>query len=69
MLVFSYIGQVGNKWRVYSRTGKNLGTCDTKEEAEKRLAEVEMFKHMKKKRKRRAMIMAALIKIYGSQCE
>lgn len=65
MLVFSYIGQVGNKWRVYSKTGKNLGTCDTKAEAEKRLAEVEYFK--KKKRKRRAMLITELIKIYSSQ--
>jgi hypothetical protein len=40
----------GNKWRVISEKGKNLGTYDSKEEAEKRLKQIEMFKHMKKKK-------------------
>lgn len=40
----------GNKWRVVSEKGKNLGTFDTKEEAQKRLQQVEMFKHIKKKK-------------------
>lgn len=37
----------GGKWRVVSRTGKNLGTFDTREEAKRRLQEVEYFKHKK----------------------
>ena len=34
------------KYQVQSEKGRNLGTYDTKEEAEDRLKEVEMFKHM-----------------------
>lgn len=33
------------KYRVVSKEGKNLGTFDTKEEAYKRLQEIEFFKH------------------------
>jgi hypothetical protein len=33
------------KWRVVSRKGKSLGTYDTKEEAVKRLRQIEFFKH------------------------
>jgi len=33
------------KWQVQSEEGKNLGTYDTKEEADKRLGQVEYFKH------------------------
>lgn len=47
--VTSKIVKVKDKWQVQSEKGKNLGTYDTKEEAEKRLKQVEMFKHMKKK--------------------
>lgn len=43
------IVRVKDKWQVQSEKGKNLGTYDSKEEAEKRLQQVEMFKHMKKK--------------------
>jgi len=35
----------GDKWQVQSHSGKNMGTYDTKEEAEKRLGQVEYFKH------------------------
>ena len=34
---------------IYSKTGKKLGCYTTKKAAEKRLAEIEMFKHMKEK--------------------
>ena len=34
-------------YRVVSKKGKNLGDAKTKAGAKKRLAEVEMFKHMK----------------------
>ena len=36
----------GNKWQVQSEKGKNLGTYDTKKEAEKRLQQVHYFKHV-----------------------
>jgi len=39
------IVKVGNKWQVQSHKGRNLGTYDTKEEAVKRLRQVEFFKH------------------------
>ena len=36
-------------WKVLSKEGKNLSKNDlSKEEAEKRLKQVEMFKHIKK---------------------
>lgn len=35
------------KWQVQSEKGRNMGTYDTKEEAEKRLRQVEFFKHKK----------------------
>ena len=38
----------GGKYRVVSQKGKNLGTCDSREEAEKRLKQVEFFKHRDK---------------------
>lgn len=48
-VVQSKIVKKDNKYQVQSEKGKNLGTYDTKEQAEKRLKQVEMFKHMKKK--------------------
>jgi len=39
------IVKAGSKWQVQSHKGKNLGTFDTKEEAKKRLGQVEFFKH------------------------
>lgn len=48
-IVENVIVQEGGKWYVKSHTGKNLGgPYDTKAEAEKRLKEVEFFKHTKK---------------------
>ena len=35
----------GSKWQVQSEKGRNLGTYDTKPEAEKRLQQVHYFKH------------------------
>lgn len=35
----------GDKWCVYSEDGKRMGEYDSKAEAEKRLAEIEYFKH------------------------
>lgn len=39
----------GSKYVVKSESGKTLGTYATEEEAKKRLVQVEMFKHLKKK--------------------
>jgi hypothetical protein len=48
MIKESYIKKLPNGlWRVYSESGKNLGTCKTKEKAKKRLKQVEFFKHKK----------------------
>lgn len=45
------IGRLSDgKYRVYSRTGKNLGTYNSHYEAKKRLIDVEMFKHMKNRK-------------------
>ena len=38
----------GTKYQVRSKKGRNLGTYNTKEEAEKRLKQVEYFKHKNK---------------------
>ena len=48
-VIQSKIVKKDNKYQVQSEKGKNLGTYDTKEQAEKRLKQVEMFKHMDKK--------------------
>ena len=43
------IKSVGNKFRLVSKKGKNLGTFKTRAEAEKREKEVQFFKHLRKK--------------------
>lgn len=48
-VIQSKIVKKDNKYQVQSEKGKNLGTYDTKEQAEKRLKQVEMFKHMNAK--------------------
>lgn len=54
-LKLSYIGSIGNgKWRVYSELGKNLGTFSSYFDAKKHLKEIEMFKHMKKNKRKLA---------------
>ena len=40
------IRKVGNKYRLYSKKGKNLGTYDSREAAENREQQVNYFKHM-----------------------
>lgn len=52
MVKVSFIKKLKNgKYRVISRSGKNLGTYSTKSEAEDRLKQVEMFKYLKKEAK------------------
>ena len=48
-IIKSKIVKKDNKYQVQSEKGKNLGTYDTKEQAEERLKQVEMFKHMNAK--------------------
>lgn len=48
-VIQSKIVKKDNKYQVQSEKGKNLGTYDTKAEAEERLKQVEMFKHMNAK--------------------
>ena len=40
------IVKIGNKWQVQSEKGRNMGTYDTKAEAENRLKQVHYFKHV-----------------------
>ena len=37
----------GDRWVVRAESGRNMGSYATKAEAEKRLKQVEMFKHMR----------------------
>ena len=43
--VANIVRKVGGKWRLYSHKGKNLGTFDSQEAAEKHEREVQYFKH------------------------
>ena len=43
------IKKFGKLYKVLSKKGKNLGTSTSRTEAEKRLRQVEFFKHLKKK--------------------
>ena len=43
-----YVKEVDGKWHVMSEEGKSLGEYDSKEAAEKRLGEIEYFKHKDK---------------------
>ena len=46
------IRKEGSKYVIRSeKTGKKLGSYSTKEEAQKRLGQIEYFKHLKKKKK------------------
>jgi hypothetical protein len=42
--------KVQGGYRVLSESGRNMGTYRTKAEAEKRLRQIEMFKHLKRER-------------------
>ena len=55
IIKYARIGQLSDgRWRVYSGAGKNLGTYRSRKAAEDRLKEVEMFKHMDKKKRKGA---------------
>jgi hypothetical protein len=45
---YAYIKQIGNKWRVFSQKGKNLGTFDSEKAAKRHLKQVEYFKLLDK---------------------
>ncbi len=42
------IRKVKEGYRVVAESGRNMGTYPTKEQAEKRLKQIQMFKHMRK---------------------
>jgi len=43
------IRRVKDGYRVVAESGRNMGTYKTKEEARKRLGQIEFFKHLNKK--------------------
>ena len=45
------IKKIGSKFRVIAKSGRNMGTYNSRASAEKRLRELEMFKHMYSKKK------------------
>jgi DNA-directed RNA polymerase subunit RPC12/RpoP len=45
----AYIKKVGPEWCVFGEGGRRMGCYSSKKKAEDRLAQVEMFKHMKSK--------------------
>jgi hypothetical protein len=45
MLKIAYVRKMGDKWCVMSRKGKKLGCYDSKTKANKRLRQIEYFKH------------------------
>jgi len=52
LIKISYIKKLPNgKYRVLSEKGKNFGTYDSKEAAEKRLKQIEMFKYINRYKK------------------
>ena len=50
-----------DEWAVKSHKGKSLGKYDSKAKAEKRLQQVEMFKHMKGKKRKSFVVIASRI--------
>ncbi|MCK4358999.1 MAG: hypothetical protein KAW92_09695, partial [Candidatus Cloacimonetes bacterium] len=52
----AYIAQKGNEWCAMSEAGKSMGCYPTREKAEERLKQVEMFKHMKGSKKAQNVI-------------
>lgn len=56
------IRKIGGKYVVLSETtGRKFGTYDTRAEAERRLRQIEIFKHLKRRRRTAALAVAALI--------
>ena len=45
------IRKVGSQYRLVSKTGKNLGTFDTRAEAQKHEKQVNYFKYLEAKKK------------------
>ena len=48
------IRKQGSKYTIIAESGRKMGTYDTKKEAEKRLKQIEFFKHLKSSPKLRA---------------
>lgn len=51
-IAIAVIRKNGNKFCIYSKTGKNLGCYPTKKQAQDRLSQIEMHKHIKKGEKK-----------------
>lgn len=53
MIKLAYIKKINdNAWRVYSESGKNMGTYHSLVAAKKRLKDIEFFKHKEKRKKK-----------------
>jgi hypothetical protein len=48
------IRKIGGKYVVVAESGRRMGTYGTRAEAERRLRQIEMFKHLKTRRPRGA---------------
>lgn len=57
-----------NKWRVLSKKGKSLGEYTSKAKAEARLQQVEMFKHMKGKKRKSSEPLEMFCLACGDSC-
>ena len=56
-LILEKIVKKGSKYQVQSEKGRNMGTYDTKSEAEERLKQVEMFKHLNEDENKQGFII------------
>ncbi len=66
----SYIIRLSDgRWRVCSEAGRNLGTYKSKKAAEERLRQIEMFKHMDKKKKRKESLEQIIGIIANEICD
>lgn len=69
-LKLAYVRKLPNgKYRVFSEKGKNMGTYDTKEEANKRLGQIEYFKKQANKELTYSSIMRTLRHNHEDQVE
>jgi len=53
------IAKINGRYVVLSATGRSFGTYDTRAEAEKRLRQIEFFKHLRARSGRRRVTHAA----------
>lgn len=63
----SFIKKYKGKWQVVSKKGKPLGTYDTKEDAEKRLRQIEFFKHKKASENKSNINYSSIVRMLNKQ--